>query len=90
MTFLDEKMFPIFHAGAWWDEFAVDARLSGDGALGAGGLAGARARALGEVLGELGMPHSGGLCNCTPGGHSFLDRATPIITLVRLHWSPLR
>jgi hypothetical protein len=72
----------------------MGARLGGDGALradgrgGSGGSAGAGP--LGEVYSKLGVPRARRICNRPLSSHSFLDCTAPIITLVRLHWSPLR
>ncbi|HEX5320395.1 MAG TPA: DUF1003 domain-containing protein [Stellaceae bacterium] len=69
-------------------------RSAEDGALRAGecggGGGGAGAGALGEVFGELGVPRASRFTDCAPGGHPLLDRAAPIVTLVRLHLVPLR
>ena len=46
-------------------------------------------RACGEIFGELGVPCAGGLCHRALCSHTFLDRATAIVTLVGLHLYPL-
>jgi len=56
----------------------------GDG----GGDAGAVGATGSEIFGELGVPGAGRLRDSTLRGHTLLDRATPIITLVRFHRSP--
>jgi hypothetical protein len=68
----------------------MDSSLGGDGALAAGKGASARNGALSEVLGEFGVPCPGCFAHCPLRRHSFLDRSAPVVTLVRLHWSPLR
>ena len=87
---MDEELFPILHVMDGLDELRMEARLSCDGALAAGRNCGAGARALGKVLGKLGMPDSCRLSDRSLCSHSFLDCPAPIVTLVRLHWSPLR
>jgi hypothetical protein len=89
-TLFEEKLLPILHGNRGLNEFSVEARLTGDNYLAAGGNGGAGACALGEVEGQLGVPDAGGFGHCALRGHAFFDRSTPIITLVRLHWSPLR
>lgn len=82
-----EKLFPILHVDRGLDEFPMEARLTCDGALDAGG---AGAGALGEILCKLGMPCARGVGHGPLRGHPFLDCPAPIVTLVRLHWVPLR
>lgn len=65
----------------------MESRLTGDCALHSDR---AGHRSLGEILGELGVPRLGCVGNRALCGHPLLDRAPPVITLVRLHWSPLR
>ena len=71
------------------DEIQPNARLGGDCALTAGDWDACEG-ALGEILGEFGVPCPSCFAHCALGGHSFLDRSASVITLVRLHWSPLR
>lgn len=86
----DEELFPVLHALRGLDEFAMEARLTCDGALAAGCCGGALVEPLGEVLGKLGVPYACCFGHCPLRSHSLLDCPAPIITLVRLHWSPLR
>src|SRR5690348_10744165 len=72
------------------DEFPMKSRLTGDGGLGADDSARAGHRALGEVFGKLGVPRAGALADRALGGHAFLYCAAPVVSLVGLHWSPLR
>ena len=86
-TLVCEMLFPILHGSPWSDEIFMKSRLAGDSWL----AAGCRVRhcALREVLGKLGMPRACSVRHCPLRGHPFLDRPTPIVTLVRFHWSPL-
>lgn len=66
------------------------AGLGGDGALGAGNRKGGADCSLSKVLSEFGVPGTGSFAYCALRRHAFLNCSAPIITLVRLHWSPLR
>jgi len=48
-------------------------------------VAGAGGGAFGEVVGQLGVPGSGGFGHCAMGGHPFLDGPSSVIARVRLH-----
>jgi hypothetical protein len=89
-TLLNEMLLPILHAPCGLDEFPVEARLTGDRARRAWSKGGRGDGALGKVFGEFCVPGASGLAHSALCGHPFLDRAPPVITLVRLHWSPLR
>src|SRR5690242_7508671 len=88
-----EELLPILHKSDWCCLQRGRQALTVDKGRGAadrcgGGTGGSGT--FGEVLCELGVPCTGGFADCPSRGHAFLNCATPVVTLVRLHGSPLR